>query len=366
MLRNVSVIIKLNALLALLLAALLGLGAFALYTQQAAHADAQQQLQAVLAQARSGTRIEAWVQQEAVRLAGVQDAQRADAIAAIAAVVLLAGALGIMLRLTIREGILRSIRAAAHVIGRVADGDLTARVGIQAHGETQKMLRGLERMTADLATLVGGVAHSAHAVADASAQIAQGNHDLSQRTEEQASALEQTASSMEELTSTVAHNAEVAREANSLASGASDVAERGGAVVRDVVLTMDGITSSSRQISDIIGVIDGIAFQTNILALNAAVEAARAGDQGRGFAVVAAEVPPRWSRRPLPPPTRWPARRARCSRWWRASTSAPGRRAPRRRRWHRSRCKCCGNSPGRRPSRCAPATPTGSSSRPNW
>ena len=209
-----------------------------------------------------------------------------EAGAAFAAVLLAAT----LLRLSIREGILRSIRAAAQVIGRVAEGDLTARVQIKAYGETQKMLQGLEKMTRDLGALVSEVSHSARTVADTSAQIAQGNLDLSQRTEEQASTLEETASSMEELTSTVAHNADNARQASRLAAQAAEVAAKGGAAVGEVVVTMSGITESSRRIGDIIGVIDGIAFQTNILALNAAVEAARAGDQGRGFAVVASEV----------------------------------------------------------------------------
>ncbi|MBC5784023.1 hypothetical protein H8N03_13815 [Ramlibacter sp. USB13] len=197
---------------------------------------------------------------------------------------------GLVLRLSIRSGIVGNLRAASHVIGRVAEGDLTARVSVRAYGETEKMLRGLERMTADLASLVRQVNGSARTVAANSARLAQGHRDLAWRSEHQASTLEETASSMEELTSTVAQNAETAREASELARTASEVATRGGQLVSDVVATMDGISDSAGRISEISSVIDGIAFQTNLLALNAAVEAARAGEQGRGFAVVASEV----------------------------------------------------------------------------
>ena len=149
---------------------------------------------------------------------------------------------------------------------------------------------GLQKMQASLSATVLSVRDGTTAIGTATSQIAAGNLDLSSRTEQQASSLEETASSMEELTSTVKQNADNARQANRLAMSASAVAERGGAVVSKVVATMDGINTSAKKIVDIIGVIDGIAFQTNILALNAAVEAARAGEQGRGFAVVASEV----------------------------------------------------------------------------
>ena len=172
----------------------------------------------------------------------------------------------------------------------MAAGDLTSTVDTHAHDETGQLLRALADMNAALARTVGAVRSSTDTISTASGEIASGNADLSGRTESQASSLEQTASSMEELTSTVKQNADNARQANQLVISASAVAVRGGEVVSQVVDTMASIKESSRRIVDIIGVIDSIAFQTNILALNAAVEAARAGEQGRGFAVVASEV----------------------------------------------------------------------------
>jgi methyl-accepting chemotaxis protein-1 (serine sensor receptor) len=178
---------------------------------------------------------------------------------------------------------------AASLVSAVAQGDLSVRIDLKA-GDSTSLLARLSEMQGSLATVVSNVRQNSESVATASAQIAQGNLDLSQRTEEQASALEETAASMEQLGATVKQNADNARQANQLAQGASTVAIQGGVVVSQVVETMKGINDSSRKIADIIGVIDGIAFQTNILALNAAVEAARAGEQGRGFAVVASEV----------------------------------------------------------------------------
>ena len=190
----------------------------------------------------------------------------------------------------VTRGIIRSLRSAVTVAEAIAKGDLTGKIEISSKDETGTLLQSLETMQLHLAETVSSIKESTDTISTASREIAQGNADLSSRTEEQASSLEETASSMEELTSTVKQNAENAKQANQLAAGASEVAVKGGAVVGQVVQTMSSINESSKKIVDIIGVIDGIAFQTNILALNAAVEAARAGEQGRGFAVVATEV----------------------------------------------------------------------------
>ncbi|HEX7690624.1 MAG TPA: methyl-accepting chemotaxis protein [Burkholderiaceae bacterium] len=216
------------------------------------------------------------------------EAHRATILSVVLMVV--GGVVGLAVGVAFSRRITKPVEKALEFSQAVAGGDLATRVRPRGDDEIADLLRSLLAMQDSLSAVVRQVRRDAEGVAAASTQIANGGADLSQRTEEQAAALQQAASAMDELSTTVRQNADNAGEADQLARGASDVAQRGGAVVGEVVQTMRGIHESSRRVADIIAVIDGIAFQTNILALNAAVEAARAGEQGRGFAVVASEV----------------------------------------------------------------------------
>lgn len=230
-----------------------------------------------------------WVVASGLYLDDLHDEFIASAMrigAGVLVLTLLVGGFGFRISLAISSG----IKKAVEVVKGMSQGDLTAHIQPRGTDEVALLLRAMDAMQNTLSTLVNAVRLGSESVATASSEIAQGNHDLSARTESQASALEETAASMEQLSATVKQNADSARQANQLAVNASSVAVQGGEVVGQVVETMKEINTSSRKIVDIIGVIDGIAFQTNILALNAAVEAARAGEQGRGFAVVASEV----------------------------------------------------------------------------
>ncbi len=206
------------------------------------------------------------------------------------AAALVAAAILLTINLVVGRGITEPLSRAVKVTEIVASGDLSTHIESGGVDETGQLFGALSRMNTELGDIVRQVRESADAIADGSAEIATGSLDLSQRTEEQAGSLEETAASMEQLTATVKNNADTSRRAAELAGSAAAVAAKGGSAVNQVVLTMADISASAHKISDIIGTIDGIAFQTNILALNAAVEAARAGEQGRGFAVVAGEV----------------------------------------------------------------------------
>lgn len=244
-------------------------------------------MRAVLAEVRAAE--EALLDQRGKEMAD----QEGQAVMMLALGSLVALIVGVGMTLVITRVLVRSLGGepgyAASIANQIAAGDLTVEVDVKAGGTTS-LLYAMRQMRDSLTKIVSEVRVATESISNGSSEIAAGNINLSTRTEQQAGALEETASSMEELTSTVRQNAENAQQANSMARSAALIAEKGGVVVSEVVSTMGAIDESARKIADIIGVIDGIAFQTNILALNAAVEAARAGEQGRGFAVVASEV----------------------------------------------------------------------------
>jgi methyl-accepting chemotaxis protein len=219
-----------------------------------------------------------------------QQANTRQVVLMLGGVTVLAVVLAALIAVLISRSVTVPVAHAVRVAESLARGDLTVKIGSRSGDEIGRLMQALRGMVEQLASIVGRIKQTSDMVGTASRELVQGNADLSSRTEEQASALEETSASMQQMTATVAQNAANARQASEFASRASDIASRGGQAMGVVVGTMAGITESSKKISDIIGVIDGIAFQTNILALNAAVEAARAGEQGRGFAVVAAEV----------------------------------------------------------------------------
>jgi methyl-accepting chemotaxis protein len=234
-----------------------------------------------------------WVQQSRTAAEAARDAAKTrtqvEMGASLALLVVVLGVVGVMMVLTLRS-IIGPLAQASEAARRIAAGDLSGELPREGRDEVSAFIASLADMQQSLRRLVGQVRHSADSILTASSEVANGNLDLSQRTEHTASNLQETAASMEHLTGTVHHSAESAQQASQLAQNATQVAERGGSLVHQVVATMEDINQSSTKIADITGVIDGIAFQTNILALNAAVEAARAGEQGRGFAVVAGEV----------------------------------------------------------------------------
>ena len=237
--------------------------------------------------------LDAFVEYQDGQMSGAGEASAKVAKQTVILILMLAVAAAIastVVGFMVTRSIVGPLRAAIKVTQRVASGDLTSEIVEVSQDELGAMMTGLKEMNESLRDLVGGVRTSADTIAANAGGIAEGNHQLNVRTQEQTQTLQATTSSMQELTAIVHQNAQSTQEANQLAASASGVAERGGAVVAQVVRTMGSIHASSKKIADIIGVIDGIAFQTNILALNAAVEAARAGEQGRGFAVVASEV----------------------------------------------------------------------------